>query len=49
MVAIHRRGQGDLILSDAIGSPPLDVTGTEQFFWLVTAAYERRSLDIGSH
>jgi hypothetical protein len=49
VVAVHRRGQGDLILIDAIRSPPLDATGTEQFFWLVTAAHERRFLDIGSH
>ena len=39
----------DLILIDEIGFAPMDPTGAELFFRLVAAAYERRSLGIGSH
>jgi DNA replication protein DnaC len=39
----------DLIIVDEIGFAPMDSTGAELFFRLVAAAYERRSLGIGSH
>jgi DNA replication protein DnaC len=39
----------DLILIDEIGFAPLDDTGAQLLFRLVAAAYERRSLGIGSH
>jgi DNA replication protein DnaC len=41
--------RADLILIDEIGLAPMDTTGAELFFRLVAAAYERRSLGIGSH
>jgi DNA replication protein DnaC len=41
--------RADLILIDEIGFAPMDATGAELFFRLVAAAYERRSLGIGSH
>jgi DNA replication protein DnaC len=41
--------RADLILIDEIGFAPMDSTGAELFFRLVAAAYERRSLGIGSH
>ena len=41
--------KADLILIDEIGFAPMDTTGAELFFRLVAAAYERRSLGIGSH
>jgi len=41
--------KADLILVDEIGFAPLDDTGAQLFFRLVAAAYERRSLGIGSH
>jgi DNA replication protein DnaC len=41
--------KADLILIDEIGFAPMDGTGAELFFRLVAAAYERRSLGIGSH
>ncbi len=41
--------RADLILIDEIGFAPMDTTGAELFFRLVAAAYERRSLGIGSH
>ena len=41
--------RADLILIDEIGFAPLDHTGAQLFFRLVAAAYERRSLGIGSH
>ena len=41
--------KADLILIDEIGFAPLDDTGTQLFFRIVAAAYERRSLGIGSH
>jgi DNA replication protein DnaC len=37
------------VLIDEIGFAPLDHTGAQLFFRLVAAAYERRSLGIGSH
>ena len=39
----------DLIIIDEVGFAPLDDTGTQLLFRLVAAAYERRSLAIGSH
>ena len=41
--------KADLILIDEIGFAPMDHTGAQLFFRLVAAAYERRSLGIGSH
>lgn len=41
--------KADVILIDEIGFAPMDSTGAELFFRLVAAAYERRSLGIGSH
>jgi DNA replication protein DnaC len=41
--------RNDLILVDEIGFAPLDGTGAQLLFRLVSAAYERRSLGIGSH
>ena len=41
--------KADVVLIDEIGFAPLDDTGTQLFFRLVAAAYERRSLGIGSH
>ena len=41
--------KADLILIDEIGFAPLDDNGAQLLFRLVAAAYERRSLGIGSH
>ena len=41
--------RADLILIDEIGFAPLDDNGAQLLFRLVAAAYERRSLGIGSH
>ena len=41
--------RNDLIIVDEIGFAPLDDTGAQLLFRLVAAAYERRSLGIGSH
>ncbi len=41
--------RADLIIIDEIGFAPLDDNGAQLFFRLVAAAYERRSLGIGSH
>jgi len=41
--------RNDLIIIDEIGFAPLDDTGTQLLFRIVAAAYERRSLAIGSH
>ena len=41
--------KADLILIDEIGFAPLDDNGAQLFFRLVAAAYEQRSLGIGSH
>ena len=41
--------KADLILIDEIGFAALDDNGAQLFFRLVAAAYERRSLGIGSH
>ncbi|HET7358485.1 MAG TPA: IS21-like element helper ATPase IstB, partial [Nocardioidaceae bacterium] len=39
----------DLLLVDELGFAPLDDTGAQLLFRFVAAAYERRSLGIGSH
>jgi DNA replication protein DnaC len=39
----------DLIIIDELGFAPLDDTGAQLLFRFVAAAYERRSLGIGSH
>jgi DNA replication protein DnaC len=41
--------RNDLIVVDELGFAPLDDTGTQLLFRFVAAAYERRSLGIGSH
>ena len=41
--------KADLILIDEIGFAPLDDNAAQLLFRLVAAAYERRSLGIGSH
>jgi DNA replication protein DnaC len=41
--------RAELIIIDEIGFAPLDDTGTQLLFRLVAAAYERRSLAVGSH
>lgn len=39
----------DLVIIDEIGFAPLDAAGSQLLFRFVAAAYERRSLAIGSH
>ena len=39
----------DLIICDEVGFAPLDDTGAQLLFRFIAAAYERRSLGIGSH
>jgi len=41
--------RNELIIIDEIGFAPLDHTGCQLLFRLVTAAYEHRSIAIGSH
>jgi DNA replication protein DnaC len=41
--------RNDLIIIDEVGFAPLDDTGAQLLFRVVAAAYERRSLGIGSH
>jgi DNA replication protein DnaC len=41
--------RNDLVLIDELGFAPLDDTGTQLLFRFVAAAYERRSLGVGSH
>ena len=41
--------KADLVLIDEIGFAPMDDTGAQLSFRLVAAAYETRSLGIGSH
>ncbi|MGN6605631.1 MAG: IS21-like element helper ATPase IstB [Jatrophihabitans sp.] len=41
--------RNDLIVIDELGFAPLDDTGTQLLFRFIAAAYERRSLGIGSH
>jgi DNA replication protein DnaC len=39
----------DLVIIDEVGFAPLDHTGCQLLFRLVSAAYEKRSLAVGSH
>ncbi len=39
----------DLVVVDEVGFAPLDAVGTQLLFRFVAAAYERRSLGLGSH
>jgi DNA replication protein DnaC len=41
--------RNDLVLLDELGFAPLDDTGGQLLFRFVAAAYERRSIGIGSH
>jgi DNA replication protein DnaC len=41
--------RNDLVLVDELGFAPLDDTGAQLLFRFVAAAYERRSLGLGSH
>jgi DNA replication protein DnaC len=41
--------RNDLVIVDELGFAPLDDTGAQLLFRFVAAAYERRSLGIGSH
>ena len=41
--------RNDLLILDEIGFAPLDHTGCQLLFRLISAAYERRSIAIGSH
>jgi DNA replication protein DnaC len=41
--------RNDLIICDELGFAPLDDTGAQLLFRFTAAAYERRSLGIGSH
>jgi DNA replication protein DnaC len=41
--------RNDLILVDELGFAPLDDTGAQLLFRFIAAAYERRSIGIGSH
>src|SRR5215213_2297906 len=41
--------RNELVLVDELGFAPLDDTGAQLLFRFVAAAYERRSLAIGSH
>ena len=47
--AIENLLRNDLIIVDELGFAPLDDTGAQLLFRFVAAAYERRSLGIGSH
>jgi DNA replication protein DnaC len=41
--------RADLVIIDEVGFAPLDDTGAQLLFRFVAAAYERRSLAVGSH
>lgn len=41
--------RSDLVVIDELGFAPLDATGHQLLFRFVAAAYERRSLGVGSH
>jgi DNA replication protein DnaC len=47
--AVEQICRNDLIIIDEIGFAPLDHTGCQLLFRLVSAGYERRSIAIGSH
>jgi DNA replication protein DnaC len=46
---IDRLLRHDLVIVDEVGFAPLDPTGTQLLFRFVAAAYEHRSLGVGSH
>jgi DNA replication protein DnaC len=46
---IDRLLRHDLVIVDELGFAPLDPTGTQLLFRFIAAAYEHRSLGIGSH
>ena len=46
---IEQLCKNDLLIIDEIGFAPLDHTGCQLLFRLISAAYERRSIAIGSH
>jgi DNA replication protein DnaC len=46
---LGRTASCDLVTVDELGFAPLDDTGSQLLFRFVAAAYERRSLGIGSH
>jgi DNA replication protein DnaC len=46
---IDRLLRHDLIVVDELGFAPLDPTGTQLLFRFIAAAYEHRTLGIGSH
>jgi DNA replication protein DnaC len=46
---IEQLCRNDLIIIDEIGFAPLDHNGAQLLFRMIAAAYERRSLAIGSH
>jgi DNA replication protein DnaC len=48
-LAIEQLCRNQLLIIDEIGFAPLDHTGCQLLFRLVAAAYEKRSLAIGSH
>ena len=41
--------RADAVIVDEVGFAPLDDTGAQLLFRFVAAAYERRSLAVGSH
>lgn len=41
--------RADVVMVDELGFAPLDATGTQLLFRLVSAAYERRALAVASH
>ena len=41
--------RNDLLILNEIGFAPLDHTGCQLLFRLISAAFERRSIAIGSH
>jgi DNA replication protein DnaC len=41
--------RNELVVLDELGFAPLDATGSQLLFRFVTAAYEQRSLAIGTH
>ena len=47
--AVEAVCRNDLLIIDEIGFVPLDHTGCQLLFRLISAAYERRSIAIGSH
>jgi DNA replication protein DnaC len=46
---IEQLCRNDLLIVDEIGFAPLDHTGCQLLFRLISAVYERRSIAIGSH